>query len=163
MICYLACDQPDTCLALRSGCVPLPLNMFWFFWPVVALYYTSQVKTCNGILIAQTLALAILHLLALAGIVIYSLWPLLLPFLHRHNILRHPGLAAMESFRRVPFASANQPDEIAETVVGRQAQLPVDIQRTREFNQWETLDQEFGKDFLDWLQAGVATARSFKG
>ena len=64
---------------------------------------------------------------------------------------------------------AVQPDEIAETVVDREAQLLVDIQRTREFNfeplvtkaarayQWETLDQEFGKDFLDWLQAGVAT------
>jgi len=65
--------------------------------------------------------------------------------------------------------AAVQPDEIAETVVDREAQLLVDIQRTREFNfeplvrkavrayQWETLDQEFGKDFLDWLQTGVAT------
>ena len=46
------------------------------------------------------------------------------------------------------------------------------VQSTREFNseplvtkparayQWETLDQEFGKDFLDWLQAGVATVAS---
>ena len=53
-----------------------------------------------------------------------------------------------------PLATV-QPDDITETVDDREAQLLV-TKAGRAYH-WETLDQEFGKDFLDWLQTGVAT------